>query len=77
MMKIAIGAGVGGLMLAITVASALRAPTQAAAFPAPQEIAGAAGATPARCRTIAMPDSGCDASWDAQRRHFFDEDQAR
>ena len=24
-----------------------------------------------RCRTITMPESSCDAAWEAQRRHFF------
>lgn len=25
----------------------------------------------ARCRTITMPESDCDAAWEAERRHFF------
>jgi len=76
--KIAVGGGVGGLMLAVAIASALRGPPRPVAFPAPQEIAPRqADATPARCRTITMPDSGCDAAWEARRRHFFGEDQAR
>lgn len=24
-----------------------------------------------RCRTVTMPESSCDAAWEAQRRHFF------
>lgn len=27
-----------------------------------------------RCRTITMPDSGCEAAWDAKRRRFFGRD---
>lgn len=76
--KIAVGAGIGGLMLAVTIGSALREPPRPVAFPTPQEIAPRpADTTPARCRTITMPDSGCDAAWEARRRHFFGEDQAR
>lgn len=77
-MKITVGAGVGGLMLAVAVASALHTPPQPAALPAPREIVTSpADATPARCRTAPEPDSGCDAAWDARRRHFFGQDQTR
>lgn len=76
--KIAIGAGIGGLMLAVAIGSALRAPPRLPAFPRPEEIAPRpADPMPERCRTITMPDSGCDAAWHARRRHFFGEDQAR
>jgi conjugative transfer region protein TrbK len=76
--KIALGAGVGGLMLAVAIASARREPPRAIVVPAPREIAPRiAEATPARCRTITMPDSGCDAAWEARRRHFFGEEQVR
>jgi conjugative transfer region protein TrbK len=27
-----------------------------------------------RCRTITVPESGCEAAWEAKRRHFFGQD---
>ncbi len=27
-----------------------------------------------RCRTLTMPDSGCEAAWEAKRRRFFGKD---
>lgn len=29
----------------------------------------------ARCRTLTMPDAGCEAAWEAHRRRFFGEDE--
>lgn len=28
-----------------------------------------------RCRIVTMPDAGCEAAWEAHRRHFLGQDQ--
>ncbi|WP_371421262.1 putative entry exclusion protein TrbK-alt [Tardiphaga sp.] len=59
-------------MLALAVASALRPPSGAPPHVARRAVnAMPADAIPDRCRSITMPDSGCDAAWEARRRHFF------
>ncbi|SMC34763.1 putative entry exclusion protein TrbK-alt [Novosphingobium sp. B1] len=74
--KIAIGGGIGGLMLAVAVVSALhRPPEPAVTILVPEDEAAAARQDDlARCRTITMPESSCDAAWEARRRHFFGKD---
>lgn len=78
MARIAVGGLIGGLMLAITVGSALH-PPRPIGEPATASAAAPEAPTmvPPRCRAITMPDSGCDAAWDARRRHFFGEDRTR
>jgi conjugative transfer region protein TrbK len=75
--KIAAGAGLGGLTLAVAVASVLRAPSPVHIAALPAVESPPANPTPARCRTITMPDNGCDAAWQARRRHFFEKDDKR
>lgn len=70
--KIAVGGVLGGLMLTIALVAELRRPTPPAnlsteASPDAEDSAR----IPARCKSITMPDSGCDAAWEASRRHFF------
>lgn len=74
--KLTIGAALGGLMLAVAVVSVLHrppAPTVTIAIPE-DEAAAARHDDLARCRTITMPESGCDAAWAEKRRHFFGKD---
>jgi len=70
--KIARVATLAGFMLTVAIVSVTR-PAQPVA-PASAPVA-AALETPAvdlrRCRTITMPDSGCEAAWEAKRRRFF------
>ncbi|MBP2278731.1 putative entry exclusion protein TrbK-alt [Sphingomonas sp. PL20] len=73
--KIAVGAGLGGLMLAVAIASAMRAPPRPAALPETRpSIAGSVDATPPRCRTVTQSESECASAWEARRRHFFGEE---
>lgn len=71
--KIAGVAALAGLMLTVAIVAAVNEPRAPAS-------AGAAAARPerdplaaeiARCRAMTMPDSGCEAAWDAHRRRFF------
>ncbi|CCW17979.1 hypothetical protein EBBID32_23290 [Sphingobium indicum BiD32] len=80
--KLLLAAALGGLMLAVTVGIAMVRPERGG--PGSRALAGgaAAGGAPgpatrnlARCRTLTMPDSGCEAAWEARRRHFFGEDK--
>jgi conjugative transfer region protein TrbK len=73
--KIAGVAALAGLMLTVAVVAATHdrpaphiatAPTSRGRNPLSAELA--------RCRTITMPDSGCEAAWEANRRRFFGED---
>ncbi|MGD9471690.1 MAG: putative entry exclusion protein TrbK-alt [Novosphingobium sp.] len=77
--KLAIGAVLGGLMLAVAVVSVLhRPPAQTVTIAVPEDEAAAARhGDLARCRTITMPESGCDAAWAAKRRHFFGKDSGK
>jgi conjugative transfer region protein TrbK len=72
--KIAGVAVLAGMMVTVAIVSTSR-PAPSPALPA----ARAAGPAPVtadlrRCRTITMPDSGCEAAWEAKRRHFFGRD---
>lgn len=73
--KIAGVAALAGMMVAVGVVSASRPtpePATVQATSAPTTTA--ANADLRRCRTITMPESGCEAAWDAKRRHFFGTD---
>lgn len=84
--RIALGLALVGLMLAVTVSIAMVRPESGGpgngALAGNAAVGAAAGAAPgpatrtlARCRTLTMPDSGCEAAWEARRRHFFGEDK--
>lgn len=76
--KIAVAAVAIGLLLTIAVASALRKPrpaTDVISFPAPEELV--AEPELSRCRTLTMPDAGCEAAWEEKRRRFFGKGEAR
>ncbi|WP_036525437.1 putative entry exclusion protein TrbK-alt [Novosphingobium resinovorum] len=70
--KIAGVACLTGLMLAAIAGMAAQQPTPRSTAEAPSR------STPAvardqltRCRTLTMPDAGCEAAWEAERRRFF------
>ncbi|AXE65270.1 hypothetical protein BBF93_14385 [Hyphomonas sp. CACIAM 19H1] len=70
--KIAGVAALAGMMVTVatvTVSRPERPVAAPAAARAPDDQRLAAGLR--RCRTITMPDSGCEAAWEAKRRHFF------
>ena len=72
--KIAAASAVGGLLAAIAIVSAVQPPPIPVQGPPPSQdvlMTDPLRAELRRCRTITMPDSGCDAVWDAQRRRFF------
>jgi len=80
--KLLLAAALGGLMLAVTVGIAMVRPESGGRGSGAADVRAAAGGAPgpasrnlARCRTLTMPDSGCEAAWEARRRHFFGEDQ--
>ena len=77
--KIAGVAALAGLMMTVAIVAAVSPPrasgpsNAAAARPERDPLA----AELARCRTLTMPDSGCEAAWDAHRRRFFGEEGNR
>lgn len=71
--KIAVGAALAGLLMALALVSAI-APARPGASAPP--ISGADAPLPptplpARCRTASVSDPECDAAWEAKRRRFF------
>jgi conjugative transfer region protein TrbK len=76
--KIAGVAALAGIMVTVGFVSASGPAREAppAVF-APEPIAAPPEIDMRRCRTITMPDSGCEAAWEAKRRRFFGRDQAR
>lgn len=70
--KIAAVAVLAGLMLTVAVIAA----TNATDEPASGQVQPRSGGDPlaaelARCSRLAMPDSSCEAVWDAHRRRFL------
>lgn len=73
--KIAGVAALAGMMVTVGIVSASRPEPEPAAIPAAGDLTDAPSATDLRrCRTITMPESGCEAAWEAKRRHFFGRD---
>jgi len=73
--KIAGVAALAGMMVTVAIVSASRPASPVA----PPRATRAAVAEPLaadlrRCRTITMPDSGCEAAWEAKRWRFFGRD---
>ncbi|WP_342251491.1 putative entry exclusion protein TrbK-alt [Sphingomonas sp. OTU376] len=67
---------VAGAMLAATAGMALyrgagKPATATPALPSKPPVAS----NLSRCRTLTMPDAGCDAAWEAERRRFFRDDR--
>lgn len=73
--KIAGVAALAGMMVTVGIVSASRPDPAPATVPAAGEPSTAmSSADLRRCRTITMPDSGCEAAWEAKRHHFFGRD---
>jgi len=70
--KIAGVAGIAGLMVAVAVTAAMEErPAHRAALPTASRAPDPLASELARCRTITMPDSGCERVWEANRRRFL------
>ena len=73
--KIAGVAALAGIMVTVGIVSVSRPEPTPATVPAAGELPAATStADLRRCRTITMPESGCEAAWEAKRRHFFERD---
>jgi conjugative transfer region protein TrbK len=72
--KIVVIAILAGMMIAVAIVVALVPPREPPARPAPIEhAADPLAGDLERCRTVTMPDAGCEAAWDAHRRRFLGE----
>ena len=71
--KIAGVALAGGILMATAIAIAVDERKPTAPPPSPTELAPYDPLPDelARCRTLTMPDSGCDAAWEEHRRRFM------
>lgn len=71
--KIAVAGMVGGLLMTLTVGMALRdgRPVTQAAVTVREPVADPLERDLRRCRTLTMPESGCEAAWEEKRRRFF------
>jgi len=73
--KIAGVAAVAGMMVTVGIVSVSQPEPAPVTVPAADELSDAVSeADLRRCRTITMPESGCEAAWEAKRRHFFGRD---
>lgn len=71
--KIAAAGVLGGLLMALTVGLALRDDHRVETVIVPDDEDGSARVESdlRHCRTLTMPDSGCEAAWEQKRRRFF------
>lgn len=71
--KIAFAGAVGGLLIALSVGLTMtsNAPEPPVVHDESIHSGAASDVDLRRCRTLTMPDAGCEAAWDAKRRHFF------
>lgn len=73
--KIAGVAAVAGMMLTVGIVSVSQPEPAPVTVPAQGELShDTSEADLRRCRTITMPESGCEAAWEAKRRQFFGRD---
>jgi conjugative transfer region protein TrbK len=73
--KIAGVAALAGMMVTVGIVSVSRPEPTPVTVTAAGELPDATStADLRRCRTITMPESGCEAAWEAKRRHFFGRD---
>lgn len=74
--KIAVAGVFGGMALAVTAGVALigNRPAQPLDAPERKTVDTSVEADLRRCRTLTMPDAGCEAAWEARRRRFFGQD---
>ena len=76
-MRLALGGGLGGLMLGLAILFALHGsgaplPAQRASQEALQELGAVRDSDPmSRCRVATAPDPACAAAWEAEQHRFF------
>jgi len=75
--KIAAAAALGGLLLALTIGMAAteRPRTNTVTVHAGEVADYRVEPDLRRCRTLTMPDAGCEAAWEDKRRRFFGKDE--
>lgn len=76
--KIAGVAALAGIMMTVAIVAATEEHKPVAVIP--QHADGGVAADQLareleRCRTLTMPDAGCEVAWDANRRRFFGEEE--
>lgn len=71
--KIAAAGALGGLLMALTIGTELREDRSAETVMVPDDDRGDVRLDQdlRRCRTLTIPDSGCEAAWEEKRRRFF------
>lgn len=75
--KIAGVALAAGILMATAIAITMqnRTPKAEPAVPVATSTVDRLSAELARCRTLTMPDAGCDAAWEEHRRRFLGRDR--
>lgn len=70
--KIAAAGALGGLLMALTIGIAMRGehPIETIIVPEEETSTDPLVRDLRRCRTLTMPDSGCEAAWEERRRRF-------
>ncbi len=71
--KIAAAGALGGLLMALSVGMAHREAPRVETIAVSDDEAAAdlPERDLRRCRTLTVPDSGCEAAWEEKRRRFF------
>lgn len=71
--KIAAAGALGGLLMTLTVAMTMREERsiEPAIVPVGESDADPLAPDLRRCRTLTMPDSGCEVAWEERRRRFY------
>lgn len=71
--KIATAGALGGLLMALTIGITLREDrhVETVMVPADESAADPQTRDLRRCRTLTMPDGGCEAAWEERRRRFY------
>lgn len=71
--KIAAAGALGGLLMALTLGMAHRGDHRVETVIVPDDERGndTTDQDLRRCRTLTMPDAGCEAAWEEKRRRFF------
>lgn len=75
--KIAAASALSGLLMTVTVAMTMREERRVEPVTVP---VGESDADPLahdlrRCRTLTMPDDGCEAAWEERRRRFYRQEE--
>ncbi len=71
--NIAVAGALGGLLMTLTVAMTMREERRVEPInvPADENVTDPLADDLRRCRTLTMPDSGCEAAWEERRRRFY------